>query len=87
MVVRVRLIGHTRYRNVEVVPVKTYFKKSMIAALAALMLAGGLSAISGATSVNSLHPVALVGDGSAPFPLMISANAPNSDATSLNNNF
>ena len=62
-------------------------KKTAIAALAALMLAGALSAVSGATSVNSLHPVALVGDGSAPFPMLLSSSSHNSDATSLNNNF
>jgi hypothetical protein len=43
-------------------------KQTMIAALAALMLAGALSAVSGATSVGSLNPVVVIGEGSAPMP-------------------
>ena len=42
-------------------------KQTMIAALAALMLAGALSAVSGATSVGSLNTV-VIGEGSAPMP-------------------
>lgn len=43
-------------------------KQTMIAALAALMLAGALSAVSGATSVASPNAVVVIGEGSAPFP-------------------
>ena len=43
-------------------------KKTMIAALAALMVAGALSAVSGATSVGSVNTVIIIGEGSAPIP-------------------
>lgn len=43
-------------------------KKTMIAALAALMLAGALSAVSGATSTGPLNAVVVIGEGSAPMP-------------------
>jgi hypothetical protein len=44
-------------------------KETMIAALAALMLAGALSAVSGATSVSPLNnAVVVIGEGSAPMP-------------------
>ena len=46
-------------------------KKTMIAALAALMLAGALSAVSGATSVGSLNTVVVIAEGSAPMPLAL----------------
>jgi hypothetical protein len=46
-------------------------KQTMIAALAALMLAGALSAVSGATSVGSSNVVVVVGDGSAPIPMTL----------------
>jgi hypothetical protein len=55
-------------------------KKTMIATLAALMLAGALSAVSGATAVNSASPV-LVGEGSAPLPLTLPAIDSNSDSS------
>ena len=44
-------------------------KQTMIAALAALMLAGVFSAVSGATSVGSVNTVVVIGDGSAPAPM------------------
>jgi hypothetical protein len=43
-------------------------KQTMIAALAALMLAGALTAVSGATSVGQPNTVVFVGEGSAPMP-------------------
>jgi len=43
-------------------------KQTMIAALAALMLAGAFSAVSGATSVDSPNTVVVIGEGSAPMP-------------------
>ena len=43
-------------------------KQTMIAALAALMLAGALSAVSGASSVGSLNSVVVIAEGSAPIP-------------------
>ncbi len=43
-------------------------KQAMIAALAALMLAGALSAVSGATSVGSLSTIVVMGEGSSPMP-------------------
>ena len=62
-------------------------RKTMIAALAALMLAGGLSAISGATSVGSANPVIMVGEGSAPLPTALPASTGNRDLPSLTNSF
>ena len=64
-------------------------KKMMIAALAALMLAGALSAASDAASVLSLHPVAVVGEGSTAFvmPLMLSSDSSTADTTSLRSQF
>ena len=61
-------------------------KKLMIAALAALMLAGSLSAVTNATSMSSVPSVAIVGEGSSPIPLALSAS-PNSEATSLGTRF
>ena len=43
-------------------------KKILIGALAALMVAGALSAASGATSANSISPRIVIGEGSAPLP-------------------
>jgi hypothetical protein len=43
-------------------------KQAIIAALAALMLAGALSAVSGAASVGSVNTVVVIGEGSAPMP-------------------
>jgi hypothetical protein len=64
-------------------------KKITIAALAALMLAGALSAASDATSILSSHSVAVVGEGPAPFPipLVLSPGTPTSDTTSLGTQF
>jgi hypothetical protein len=48
-------------------------KQTMIAALAALMLAGALSAVSGATSVGSLNTGIVIGEGSSPVPTTLPA--------------
>ena len=61
-------------------------KKWMLATVAALMLAGALCSISGATSMRSLGPVAVVGEGSSPLPVVLSS-APDNDATSFGNRF
>jgi hypothetical protein len=60
-------------------------KKCMLATLAALMLAGALSSISGATALRSVAAVAVVGEGSSPVPMVISV--PDNDATSLGTRF
>ena len=62
-------------------------KKTMIATLAALMLAGALSAVDGATSVSSTTPVLVIGDGPAPVPLTLPTADANSDSSSLTNKF
>ena len=43
-------------------------KKTMIAALASLMLAGAISAVSGATPRTASGTIVIVGDGSSPIP-------------------
>jgi hypothetical protein len=43
-------------------------KNTLIAALAALMFAGALSAVSGATPVASTNTIIMIGEGSAPMP-------------------
>lgn len=62
-------------------------KKTMIASLAALMLAGALSAVGGATSVSATTAVTMIGEGSAPTPTALPSMAPNSDPASLNSKF
>ena len=62
-------------------------KKMMTAALAALMLAGALSAVSGAASWSTPHSVAVVGEGSSPFPVMLSSSSADNSATALGNHF
>lgn len=61
-------------------------KKLLIAPLAALMLAGALSAISGATSVGSSGAVTVVGEGALPIPVVL-PSASGNGATPLDNNF
>ncbi len=46
-------------------------KKTMIAILAALMLAGALSAVGGTTSTSSSTTFIVIGEGSAPLPLAL----------------
>lgn len=48
-------------------------KKLMTAVLAALTLAGALCAITGATPVASCSPVAIVGEGTSPLPVLLSS--------------
>ena len=62
-------------------------KKTMIATLAALMLAGALSAVSGATSVSATTSLIVIGDGSAPIPASLPSAAPNTDSAPLNTKF
>lgn len=62
-------------------------KKTMIASLAALMLAGALSAVSGATSVGSAKTFIVIGDGAAPVPPALPPADANSDLTSHNTKF
>jgi len=62
-----------------------HLKKFMLATLAALMLAGALSSISGATPLRSVGPLAVAAEGSSPVPIVLSA--PDNDSTSLGNRF
>ncbi len=62
-------------------------KKTMIAILAALMFAGTLSAVGGATSVGTTTPVLVIGEGSAPMPLTLPAGDTNDDSPSLATKF
>jgi hypothetical protein len=57
-------------------------KKTMIATLAALMLAGALSAVGGPTSVSPTA-VNIIGERFAPMPTALPAAAPNGDSSSL----
>jgi hypothetical protein len=54
----------------------------LTAILAVLMIAGALSALSGAAPTPLRHSVVFVGEGAAPLPLLVSAPAPLSDASS-----
>ena len=62
-------------------------KKTMIATLAALMLAGTLSALGGVTSLSSATPIVVIGEGSAPIPLTLPTADTKGDASSLANKF
>jgi hypothetical protein len=46
-------------------------KKTIIAALASLMLAGAISAVSSATSTTATQMAVIVGDGASPLPLSL----------------
>lgn len=59
-------------------------KKTLIAALASLMLAGALSAVAGANPVSPSGTVLMVGDGVAPVPLGWPSSVENRDASSPN---
>jgi len=61
-------------------------RKLLIAPLAALMLAGALSAISGATSIPSDSAVAVLGEGATPVPAVLPSACGNS-AMPLDNHF
>lgn len=56
-------------------------KKMFTAFLAILMLAGALCAISGANPVSQGHSVAIVGEGTSPFPVLLSTNGSTSETT------
>jgi hypothetical protein len=59
-----------------------HLKKMMFAALAALMVAGSLCSISGATSLTSFGSIAVLGEGVSPMPAM-QASVPDQATTSL----
>ena len=48
-------------------------KRLLTALLAVLTLAGALCAITGATPIATCSPVAIVGEGTAPLPLLLSS--------------
>ena len=48
-------------------------KKLLTAVVAVLTLAGALCAITGATPIASCRPVALVGEGTSPLPVLLSS--------------
>ena len=60
-------------------------KKTIIAALASLMLAGAISAVSGATPSTAHGTVVIVGDGSSPIPLSQSFDSPRDERSSDQN--
>ena len=62
-------------------------KKLTIAALATLMLAGALSAVGDATSLGSFHSAIVVGEGSSPFPVMLTPDTSVSETGPVNTNF
>ena len=51
-------------------------KKAIVAALASLMLAGAISAVSGATPSAANGTVVIVGDGASPIPPSRSSDSP-----------
>jgi len=57
-------------------------QKLLTAILAMLMIAGALSALSGAAPVPLRNSAVFVGEGAAPLPLLVSAPASLSDASS-----
>jgi hypothetical protein len=59
-------------------------KKTIIAALASLMLAGAISAVSGATSSNANGTVVIVGDGASPIPLAPPLESPSNKLSNQN---
>ncbi len=61
--------------------------KFVTAVLAALMLAGALSAVTDATSVPSFHAAVVIGEGSAPLPLMLPPDGSNNASNSTNRHF
>lgn len=56
--------------------------KLLTAILAALMVAGGLSAISGATAVPARNIIAIVGEGPSPSPLVTPSEIARTDVGS-----
>jgi len=64
---------------------KQIMKNTIIAALASLMLAGAISAVSGATLNTATGTAVIVGDGTSPIPFTPSPDAM-SDGRSNNQN-
>ena len=60
-------------------------KKTIIAALATLMMAGAISAVTGATPSPANGTVVIVGDGASPIPLSRSFDAPRDEGSSDQN--
>ena len=60
-------------------------KKTIIAALASLMLAGAISAVSGATPPTANGTVVMVGDGASPLPLSRSFDSPRDERSNDQN--
>jgi len=58
-------------------------KKTFIGALASLMLAGAISAVSGATPKTTTGMTVVVTEGSAPIPLSALSETEPGDGTSL----
>lgn len=56
-------------------------KKTIIAALASLMLAGAISAVGGATPSSTNGTVVIVGDGTSPIPMAPPALSAGDDQT------
>lgn len=59
--------------------------KLLTAILAALMIAGGLSAISGATPIDTRNNVAIVGEGPSPLPVSPPCDKSRSDVGQILN--
>jgi hypothetical protein len=57
----------------------------LTAIAAALMIAGGLGAISGATPLPSRDAAVVVGEGSSPAPILVSVDRARGDAGSTVN--
>ena len=60
-------------------------KKTIIAALASLMLAGAISAVSGATPSTANPAVVIVGDGASPIPSSRSFDSPRDEPSNGQN--
>jgi hypothetical protein len=57
-------------------------KRTLIAALASLMLAGAISAVNGGTASKTTGMIVVVGEGSAPIPLAATADNDAGEAAS-----
>ena len=60
-------------------------KKTIIAALASLMLAGAISAVSGAATSTAKGAVVMVGDGASPIPVAPSFDSPRDERSNQQN--
>jgi hypothetical protein len=60
-------------------------KKTIIAALASLMLAGAISAVSGETPSTANGTVMIVGDGASPLPASRSFESPRDERSNHQN--